>query len=84
MDEKTRWIKNLFTRQHFALPLLNAAMFSWMMATLTLITIHFPNEMTPFVRWLLTGALFAVSFWLYIHWDEAEDEIEEVVDDMDD
>lgn len=75
------WLDKLLTRGHFVRPLLNAAMFSWLMASLSLLQYFFGGFDRVVIRWVLTGLIFLFSFWLYIYWDEADEVIENEVDE---
>lgn len=73
MKDTSYWIDKFLTRERFARPLLNAAMFAWVMSTISLISYLFPGYINVLVRWLLTGSIFILAFRLYVHWEDVED-----------
>lgn len=79
MSDNKYWLKRLFTRKNFAMPLLQAAMFAWLMATLNVIQSMFNGYKTIIIRWILTGLIFWASFYIYIDWDRVEEEAEETI-----
>lgn len=77
MRQASYWVGKFLTRERFARPLLNAAMFAWLLTTIELVTIIFPGYINVFIRWALVGTVFVFSFWLYVHFEQAKEKAKE-------